>query len=569
MSIAGFSFGVTRAERRRGVRAAEALGRAEGGSPASAAAVAARAMARLLAHQGGEGLRLHAARRCPSSATRTASSSSSRTAASLGHDALMAARNQLLGLAAKDPRAREGAARRPRGHAAVQDRRRPAEGLRARRLPRRRERDARLDLGRRLRERLHRQGAHEARLHAGRRAVPHEARRTSSRWYVRNAAARWSRSPPSPPGELDLRARPSSSASTASPPWRSRASRRRGAAPARRWRRIEGIVAKLPRRRRGSSGRGSRTRSGSRARNAPALYALSLLVVFLCLAALYESWSIPVSVLLVVPARRARRGGRVLAARARRTTCTSRSACSRPWASRPRTPSSSWSSRKELHERGMTVVAAALEAARMRLRPDHHDVARVHPRRLAARARERRRRRGPERHRHRGHRRHALGDGARDPVRAAVLRPHRAARRRSGPRSRRREPKRSPARRPRRRPPMRSRRPAAAAALLLGACSLAPRYQRPAAPVAGECRAPSRPRPPAAPHGGRPRLARRVRGRAPAGARRARAREQPRSPRGRAERGAHAGAVPHPARGAAPRGRSVARARRASASAAT
>ncbi len=34
---------------------------------------------------------------------------------------------------------------------------------------------------------------------------------------------------------------------------------------------------------------------------APYLYALSLLVVFLCLAALYESWSIPIAVLLVVP----------------------------------------------------------------------------------------------------------------------------------------------------------------------------------------------------------------------------------------------------------------------------
>ena len=33
----------------------------------------------------------------------------------------------------------------------------------------------------------------------------------------------------------------------------------------------------------------------------PQLYALSLLIVFLCLAALYESWSIPFSVLLVVP----------------------------------------------------------------------------------------------------------------------------------------------------------------------------------------------------------------------------------------------------------------------------
>ncbi|MFL6862656.1 MAG: efflux RND transporter permease subunit, partial [Allosphingosinicella sp.] len=34
---------------------------------------------------------------------------------------------------------------------------------------------------------------------------------------------------------------------------------------------------------------------------APYLYALSLLVVFLCLAALYESWSIPISVLMVIP----------------------------------------------------------------------------------------------------------------------------------------------------------------------------------------------------------------------------------------------------------------------------
>ena len=34
---------------------------------------------------------------------------------------------------------------------------------------------------------------------------------------------------------------------------------------------------------------------------APALYAISLIVVFLCLAALYESWSIPSAVMLVVP----------------------------------------------------------------------------------------------------------------------------------------------------------------------------------------------------------------------------------------------------------------------------
>jgi HAE1 family hydrophobic/amphiphilic exporter-1/multidrug efflux pump len=34
---------------------------------------------------------------------------------------------------------------------------------------------------------------------------------------------------------------------------------------------------------------------------APALYAMSLLIVFLCLAALYESWSVPIAVILVVP----------------------------------------------------------------------------------------------------------------------------------------------------------------------------------------------------------------------------------------------------------------------------
>ncbi|TJZ64499.1 efflux RND transporter permease subunit [Chitiniphilus eburneus] len=63
---------------------------------------------------------------------------------------------------------------------------------------------------------------------------------------------------------------------------------------------IEDIVAKLP------PGVGiewtglsyQERMSGSQA---PMLYAISLLVVFLCLAALYESWSIPFSVMLVVP----------------------------------------------------------------------------------------------------------------------------------------------------------------------------------------------------------------------------------------------------------------------------
>jgi multidrug efflux pump len=63
---------------------------------------------------------------------------------------------------------------------------------------------------------------------------------------------------------------------------------------------VEEIIAKLP------TGIGhewigssfEERRSGAQA---PALYALSLLVVFLCLAALYESWSVPFAVMLVVP----------------------------------------------------------------------------------------------------------------------------------------------------------------------------------------------------------------------------------------------------------------------------
>ncbi len=63
---------------------------------------------------------------------------------------------------------------------------------------------------------------------------------------------------------------------------------------------MEGLIAKLP------PGIGfewtgvsfEERMSGAKA---PALYAVSIAVVFLCLAALYESWSIPVTVLLVVP----------------------------------------------------------------------------------------------------------------------------------------------------------------------------------------------------------------------------------------------------------------------------
>ena len=43
------------------------------------------------------------------------------------------------------------------------------------------------------------------------------------------------------------------------------------------------------------------TRSGWQLPRGPLLYAFSIFVIFLCLAALYESWTIPISILLTLP----------------------------------------------------------------------------------------------------------------------------------------------------------------------------------------------------------------------------------------------------------------------------
>ncbi|GGP24135.1 efflux RND transporter permease subunit [Silvimonas iriomotensis] len=106
-------------------------------------------------------------------------------------------------------------------------------------------------------------------------------------------------------------------------------------------------------------------RSGSQA---PALYAISILVVFLCLAALYESWSIPFSVMLVVPLGVV---GALLAA-------TGRGLSNDVYFQVGLLTTIGLSAKnailivefaKELHENGMSLVDATLEAIRMRLRP--------------------------------------------------------------------------------------------------------------------------------------------------------------------------------------------------------
>ncbi|MCY0967146.1 efflux RND transporter permease subunit [Parathalassolituus penaei] len=100
----------------------------------------------------------------------------------------------------------------------------------------------------------------------------------------------------------------------------------------------------------------------------PLLYTLSLLVVFLCLAALYESWAVPIAVILVVPLGIM---GALMAA-------TFRELANDVYFQVGLLTTIGLSAKnailivefaKALHEQGMSVAKAAVEAARMRLRP--------------------------------------------------------------------------------------------------------------------------------------------------------------------------------------------------------
>jgi hydrophobe/amphiphile efflux-1 (HAE1) family protein len=216
----------------------------------------------------------------------------------LGHDALMAARNQLLGLAAKSPVL---VAVRPNGQddtpqfsVQIDSAKAGALGLSMSDV------NATLsaawgssyvndfiDKGRVKRVYLQADAPH--------RMLPEDL----DKWYVRNtqgdmvpfsafASAKWSYGSPrlerfNGLPALNIQGQPAPGRST-------------GEA----MEEMERLVAQLP------AGIGidwtglsyEERLSGSQA---PMLYALSLLVVFLCLAALYESWSIPFSVMLVVP----------------------------------------------------------------------------------------------------------------------------------------------------------------------------------------------------------------------------------------------------------------------------
>jgi len=285
--------------------------------------------------------------------------------AGLGHDALMAARNQLLDLARKDPRLAKvrpsGLEDTPQFVIDVDQEKAVALGISLA--------DVNqtlastwgvayvndfLDKGRT--KRVYMQADAPFRMN------PEDL----DRWYVRNqagamvpfsaiASSRWTFGPP----KLE-RFNGISAVAIQGEPAAGRSSGEAMAA-------LERIVAQLPPGI-GFEWSGLSYEERASGANAPLLYAISLLVVFLCLAALYESWSIPVSVMLVVPLG-------VLGAvfgmlfRGLTNDVFFQVGLLTTVGLSAKNAILIVEFAKELHERGKDVVEAAVEASRMRLRP--------------------------------------------------------------------------------------------------------------------------------------------------------------------------------------------------------
>jgi HAE1 family hydrophobic/amphiphilic exporter-1/multidrug efflux pump len=130
---------------------------------------------------------------------------------------------------------------------------------------------------------------------------------------------------------------------------------------------LEAIVAKLPPGI-GYEWSGLSYEERASGANAPLLYAISLLVVFLSLAALYESWSIPVSVMLVVPLGVLGAVGAMLGRGLANDVFFQVGLLTTVGLS-AKNAILIVEFAKELHDAGRELVASALEAARMRLRP--------------------------------------------------------------------------------------------------------------------------------------------------------------------------------------------------------
>jgi hydrophobe/amphiphile efflux-1 (HAE1) family protein len=217
----------------------------------------------------------------------------------LGHEALIAARDQLLGLASKEPslvRVRQGGLEDTPQYKIDVDREKAAAlGLSLADI------NATLaatwggsyvndfiDRGRT--KRVYLQGDAPFRMQ------PDDI----DRWYVRNGPAPWSPSPPSRPAAGPT-APPSSTASAASPRSSFKARPPPASSSGDAMATMERLMATQMPAGIGHEWSGLSYEERLAGAGALSLYAVSLLVVFLCLAALYESWSIPVSVMLVVP----------------------------------------------------------------------------------------------------------------------------------------------------------------------------------------------------------------------------------------------------------------------------
>ena len=161
-----------------------------------------------------------------------------------------------------------------------------------------------------------------------------------------------------------------------------------------------------------TTGRTCRIRRSKRRRHRGALFALSLAFVFLILAALYESWSLPFSVLLSVPIAVFGAFARPAAAPATTSTSTRRSASIMLIGLAAKNAILIVEFAKARARRGHGAGRCRARRRAAAAAADSDDVVRVHPRLRAAVGRDRLRRRVAPHPRHGRHHRHAGGDAA-------------------------------------------------------------------------------------------------------------------------------------------------------------